>query len=657
MHGNPAGSPVAQSHRGPAVLFIPAAIFVALALLAITAYWPGLSGPFLFDDFANLNALGKFGGVRDFDTLKLYLFGGYSGPTGRPISLLSFLIDGQNWPTDPAPFKRTNLVLHLLSGFVLYGLTRQLLLAYGKFTRRDIIIIASLSAGTWLLHPFLASTVLYIVQRMAMLSTFFVFLGLWGYVYGRALVDRNTRSGYIWMSCSLILCTILAVLSKENGILLPLLALVIEYTLLSRVLPVIPDRRWLALFLWIPASVPFLYIARRAINGSLLSSYEIRPFTLMERLLTEPRILFDYLGWWFFPRANSPGLLTQDFPVSQGLLEPPTTILAIMSVAVIITGALLLRKRAPLISLAVLFFFSAHVLESGPIALELYFEHRNYLPAAFLMLPVAAALTMQASKIPILYIAGPVFLMLLAVITWQRAYNWGSLPRLAYHWAEIHPQSQRAQRHAALVARNYDSPARSIEIMESAKKTFPDNFDVHLHLMMLHCRFGVAERSEIDEALVLAEKPFKLNTYPFLKSVVKVAPTDKCRGVSTEDIRQLLDILMSNPTTLGHRAIQRRILHLKGLLELQDKNGELALQYFRNGQSLSPDPDAGLQAAASLATHGYYREALSLIDITEKNLASGKLERFKKRGFLDFEKELKILKQQIETDIQISDPQ
>ena len=89
-----------------------AAIFAGLTLLALACvmiYWPGLSGPFLFDDFANLDALGQYNGVRDWQTFKLFVLGNASGPTGRPIAMLSFLIDARNWPTDPRPFKTTNL--------------------------------------------------------------------------------------------------------------------------------------------------------------------------------------------------------------------------------------------------------------------------------------------------------------------------------------------------------------------------------------------------------------------------------------------------------------------------------------------------------------------------------------------------------------------
>ena len=93
--------------------------WAALLLATIWAYWPGLHGPFVLDDFGSIAALGDHGGIKDWATFKAFVFGGHSGPTGRPLSLLTFLVDATNWPADSFSFKRTNLVIHLLNGVLL----------------------------------------------------------------------------------------------------------------------------------------------------------------------------------------------------------------------------------------------------------------------------------------------------------------------------------------------------------------------------------------------------------------------------------------------------------------------------------------------------------------------------------------------------------
>jgi hypothetical protein len=69
------------------------------ALLGLTwlAYHPGLSGGFLFDDYNNLDALGNNGPVASWPVFWRYLTSGTADPLGRPLSLLSFLIDARDW--------------------------------------------------------------------------------------------------------------------------------------------------------------------------------------------------------------------------------------------------------------------------------------------------------------------------------------------------------------------------------------------------------------------------------------------------------------------------------------------------------------------------------------------------------------------------------
>ncbi|WP_449426279.1 hypothetical protein [Rhodanobacter lindaniclasticus] len=210
-----------------------------LVLLAIIAYASGLHGSFLFDDFSNLPALGATGPVDTWPTFWRYITSGTADPTGRPLTLLTFLIDAHNWPADPYPFKRTNLILHLLNGVLLALLLRRLgRVVFKHADNRRIDLAAVAGAGFWLLHPLFVSTTLYIVQREAMLPATFTLLGLLAWLHGREAMVRGHRlRGGIWVALGLGGCTLLGVLSKANGILLPALALVVEYVFLANVKP------------------------------------------------------------------------------------------------------------------------------------------------------------------------------------------------------------------------------------------------------------------------------------------------------------------------------------------------------------------------------------------------------------------------------------
>ena len=124
---------------------------------------------------------------------------------------------------------------------------------------------------------------------------------------------------------------------------------------------------------------------------SFLQGYEGRPFTLGQRILTQPRVLLIYLSQLFYPVPHRLSI-EHDIVLSTSLLHPWTTLPAIVITILLIgLGISQIRKR-PLLALSVLFFFLNHAIESSILPLELVFEHRNYLPSVFLFVPVAAGI-------------------------------------------------------------------------------------------------------------------------------------------------------------------------------------------------------------------------------------------------------------------------
>ncbi|MDX2314091.1 MAG: hypothetical protein QNL90_08490, partial [Gammaproteobacteria bacterium] len=204
----------------------------ALLLLTAAVYWPGLSGPMLLDDFDNLKPLADMqAGARRWQEL-------LSGPAfaigGRPVAMLSFMA---NWLTsagDLWSLKFTNLMIHLLCGSLLFWLAGRLLGEPRAGVAAYQWWLALLVTALWLLAPMQVSTVLYIVQRMAQLATLFVLAGLLCYVIGRQRLAFNRRLGIALIVLCFALFWPLATLSKQNGALLPLLAVVVEWYFLQR---------------------------------------------------------------------------------------------------------------------------------------------------------------------------------------------------------------------------------------------------------------------------------------------------------------------------------------------------------------------------------------------------------------------------------------
>ncbi|MCP4046387.1 MAG: tetratricopeptide repeat protein, partial [Gammaproteobacteria bacterium] len=175
-------------------------LFFAVLGTGFLVYMGGLHGPFLFDDFVNLDRLDKYGALNNLSSVLDYLFGGLYGTgrlvSSRPVAFASFLLDTGSWPSDPYPFKYHNLLFHLLAAVALFWFSLLISRCMG-FYHRTACLIALTTMALWTLHPLHVSTVLYAVQRMTILSALFVLFGLGLYLSGRLdLAAARTRRGF-----------------------------------------------------------------------------------------------------------------------------------------------------------------------------------------------------------------------------------------------------------------------------------------------------------------------------------------------------------------------------------------------------------------------------------------------------------------------------
>lgn len=422
-------------------VYIPSLSFVGLAFLTFLVYFPGLQSGFILDDHSNLQALERISSNGYIE----YLLGGSSGPSGRPISLLSFALQAEHWPDNPFAFKLLNLIIHLANGFLVYQIVSLLLAGKEQFGLGHRWLALAVTA-LWLLHPVQVSTVLYTVQRMTLLSSFFMLCGIYVYLCSRNLYREGyKKAGLGGLLLSVFLFTPLAVLSKEIGVLLPLYIVVIEYTLLQGQ---ILSREWRYLSLTVllsPLILLLVYIGLKFDNT--VASYAWRPFTMEQRLLTETVVLLDYMKVLVFPHPAAFSLYHDDYPISTGLFSPPVTMVCVLLTGVLICLALFLRRKMAIVSFAILWFYAGHSLESSIFGLELYFEHRNYLPSigVFFLLGISAIKLLSLLKTQTVTKAILVMYFLLTVtVTVMEVSLWRNTAVQIVEWARLHPQSQRA---------------------------------------------------------------------------------------------------------------------------------------------------------------------------------------------------------------------
>lgn len=426
-------------------------LLVALAVTGVV-YSVGLSGPFVFDDIDNLRPLNRWLS-GELSWLRVVL-DNESGQLGRPISMASFVFNV--WLFGPSiwGFKVTNLVIHLVNGLLLYKLFALLLQRDTSITKasRAAHWLPLVGATIWLLHPLFVSTVLYVVQRMAMLSATFVLMTMIAYVLGRVALESGGKRRALFLLLVITpLCTLLASFSKENGILALAFCAMIEW--LAFAPPKHEKRSWpsrlvLLFGLGIPAAIAVSLVL---IQPSFITDgYANRPFTLTERLLTQTRVLWSYVSSLVLPFGPRLGLYHDDFPISHSLFNPWTTALAILGWVATALVAWFLRRSAPGFTLGIGVFLIGHSMESSVFPLLMYFEHRNYLPSIGLIWGLLSIGVLAARHLApmldhgkkIAALSSISLVLVLGAATAARSYIWQSQEALLLQGLKHHPTSR-----------------------------------------------------------------------------------------------------------------------------------------------------------------------------------------------------------------------
>lgn len=362
--------------------------FISLLVILLIIYGNSFRGAFQFDDIVNIvENKNIFLQTLDWSDIKNTFYGIEGKKILRPLSYFSFALNYYVDKLNVTVYHIVNFIIHYLTSVFLFLLIYKTLNLpkfqerYGSFSYS----IALLSTIFWAISPVQVTAVTYIVQRMASMAGLFYVIAMYFYLKGRT-ADRHPHQVIYFGLCSF--AAALSISSKENAAMLPLSIWVYDLLLIQGV-----TRQNLIknLKLFAPVMIVIACIGLwRADITSILdgAAYYGRPFTLTERLLTEPRIIIFYISLLIYP-VSSRLTLIHDIEISTSLLSPWTTLPAIALIFILIGLAAYLSRKKPFLAFCILFFFLNHVIESTFIPLELIYEHRNYVPSMFFFAPLA----------------------------------------------------------------------------------------------------------------------------------------------------------------------------------------------------------------------------------------------------------------------------
>ena len=358
-------------------------LIIFLAVVAFFIYGKTLTGDFIFDDVSNIkeNPHLRLGHI----TAESLLDAAFKGPTKRrPVVKLSFALNYYFHGYNVISFHLVNILIHIANGVLLYLLvsitwrTPAMRPYRGKYGW-----IPFFTALIWLAHPIQTQAVSYIVQRMTSMATMFYILSLLCYVQARFEAGNPKKTAWY---CSMVVSGLLALGSKEIAATLPFIIFIYEWYFFQDL-----SLDWLKKRIPLMVGVLVLLgiIALTYLGGhpfeKISSMYAAHPLTMAQRAITQFRIVPYYISLLLWPH---PGRLNLDYDIqpSISLLDPATTLLGMAAIILCMVMAVITARKHRLISFCILWYFANLVIESSVVALELVFEHRNYLPSTLFIL-------------------------------------------------------------------------------------------------------------------------------------------------------------------------------------------------------------------------------------------------------------------------------
>jgi protein O-mannosyl-transferase len=572
--------------------------FLLLGLVGLLLYGHTLHVPFYLDDFANI---AQSPVVKDLGLAFKGVF------ARRGLSNLTFAVNYRLAGHDLASYHLLNIVIHLAAASVVLLLLRRV------FPGRAWLALCG--ALVFLAHPLQTEGVTYLVQRMTSLSAFFFLLALYYFVRGREYLATHgvfrDRQHLTWYVAALVAGG-LSILAKENAVVLPLALLLFVRLFLPDA-----DRRWRPLliytapFLVLPLLATIIYLLLPLASGAGVKPSGISALlrnmegnSPLHYLVTQFSVLWIYIRMLFLPYGQA---LDHAYPVSKELLTLKS-VAGLTGLLGLFVLAWRLLPRQPAIAGGILWFFLTLAIESSLIPLDPLFEHRLYLPMFGFAMLVPALLPLLPR--PGLRVGAAVaFLLVLAVLTWQRNALWNDPFAFNKNDLQIAPENERVMINLGELYRAHGSVVEAerlylrslalnprmvvgylgvreiylaqkrddelIDILSKAITQFPDNI-----LLYNELAFVYGKKGDITNATVV------------LKRAVEVNPADPAAANSYYNLAQMsifpgdaeqVEIYLRKALSLNNNHAEARGM-LNDLLKKQGRAEEGSQKGMQRGE-------------------------------------------------------------------------
>lgn len=514
-----------------------------ILILIVSCYSNTFQSPPVLDDF-HAFVRNPIVHVKEFNAEVLKNLANSHFGLARFLPMLTFGLDYLLGKGKLYVFHATNLILHIFCFLACFWVIRGfylLALSQEGSSQQDNLLPLAVSA-LWALHPVQTSAVTYLVQRMASIQALFFMLSSAAFVQGRlnSAAGKKVKS-YVYYSVCLI-TALASFVSKENSATLPLIIFTIELYFFQPDFP-----KHVKLFLaqvyrrpknWMLSLFALALLSYVAVEAVIYfsSGYSGRHFTMGQRMLTEARVIVQYICAILVPdpRALS---IEHDVPLSTSLISPPTTLVGVFTIGILLWAIVLTFRRYRLVSFGLLWFLINLAVESTIVPLELKFDHRMYLPSVGLILSAVETIRHVLSRCIQKYSPPQKYRLsmatiglccaILSLLTFSRNETWQDLITINEDAIKKAPNNPRAHANYAVAlaraGRVDEARAEAYKAIELGREGFEDHIVATTAIVTSYMQQDQWEKAiELGESL-LASRPNKFDAMSLPILYLKIA--------------------------------------------------------------------------------------------------------------------------------------
>jgi tetratricopeptide (TPR) repeat protein len=380
--------------------------FIALAILTSIAYSGIGNHQFLnWDDITYINENRHIHSIT-LNNL-IWMFTNYEQQNWHPLTWLSFAINFEIWGSNALPFKVTNICIHILNSILVYFLTFNILYIsqrnyhlnngtyYSSLSKKTLKYASILIAIFFAIHPIHVESVTWIVERKDVLSAFFFFATILGY-----LKYRETHNDIKWFNISffMFLCSLM---SKPMGVTIPLVLILLDIyplKLLKPELSLIGNTKIL-----LSRKMSFFILSLLVASITLITQrggiQDLAHMGLDSRLINAAMTVILYFYNFIWPTSLSPF-----YPFHHWSTEPNLYSFIPVSIFLVFTGYLLLlfkRKiQFPIIAWAFFLITLLPVIGIVKVGFQAAADRYTYIPllSAYIAMGAGIALLIEYLK-------------------------------------------------------------------------------------------------------------------------------------------------------------------------------------------------------------------------------------------------------------------